>query len=42
MAIRQPKPLKKCWCKQVEEAAKETGVSMDDVTKMVKAVYGIE
>lgn len=26
----------------VEEVAKETGASMEDVTKMVKAVYGIE
>ncbi|RZN55587.1 DUF3486 family protein [Avibacterium paragallinarum] len=39
-AIRQ-ETIKRA-AEAVEEAAKETGVSMDDVTKMVKAVYGIE
>ncbi|AWX15222.1 hypothetical protein CEP48_03155 [Mergibacter septicus] len=39
-AIRQ-ETIKRA-AEAVEEAAKETGASIEDVTKMVKAVYGIE
>lgn len=39
-AIRQ-ETIKRA-AEAVEEAAKETGASMEDVTKMVKAIYGLE